>query len=100
MAVVGLYSTFNVPGYYEGGQSLVNTTQEPLVQVTARRPRRVFHLSKLGGTQTRFEQTQPQVLSALRRQPCFRMCRKRYCVRTGVCSQKTTMPCGRSWALT
>lgn len=58
-AVVGLYSTFNVPSYYEGGQHLVNTTQSPwcndLLDDLAD-----FSSSKLGGTQTRLNRPNPK----------------------------------------
>ncbi len=58
-AVVGLYSKFNVPGYYEGGQHLVNTTQSPwcndLLDDLAD-----FSSSKLGGTETRLNKPNPK----------------------------------------
>ena len=58
-AVVGLYSSFNVPSYYEGGQHLVNTTQSPwcndLLDDLAD-----FSSSRLGGTQTRLNRPNPK----------------------------------------
>lgn len=60
MAVVALYSTFNVPSYYEGAQALVNTTQSPwcndLLDDLAD-----FSPSKLGGTETRLNLPNPKV---------------------------------------
>lgn len=58
-SVVGLYSTFNVPSYYEANQSLVGTTQSPwmndLLDDLAD-----FSPSKLGGTQTRLNKPNPK----------------------------------------